>query len=72
LDPALPANRIRDLVAGRAETDVVRALHATIRNRPGDVVAFFVKCLGREVRQRSVAPTAPAFAPLKSSDDPYA
>ncbi|MGE0442333.1 MAG: ATP-binding protein [Gemmatimonadales bacterium] len=72
LDPGLPANRIRDLVAGRAETDVVRALHATIRNRPGDVVAFFVKCLGREVRQRSVAPAAPAFAPLKRSDDPYA
>ncbi|MHB1327573.1 MAG: ATP-binding protein [Gemmatimonadales bacterium] len=72
LDPGLPGNRIKDLIAGRAQDDVVRALHATIRNRPGDVVAFFVKCLGREVRTRSVAPTNGGVARLKSVDDPYA
>ncbi len=72
LDSGLPGNRIKDLIAGRAEDDVVRALHATIRNRPGDVVAFFVKCLGREVRTRSVAPTDGGVTRLKSVDDPYA
>lgn len=70
LDPGLPVNRIRDLIAGRAEGDIARALHATIRNRPDDVVAFFVKCLGREVRSRTVAPRS-GVAPLKTMDDPY-
>ncbi len=71
LDKGIQGNRIKDLVAGRTTDDVVRALHATIRNRPDDVTAFFIKCLGREVRTRTVAPRA-GVAPLKALDDPYA
>ena len=71
LDKGIQGNRIKDLVAGRPADDVVRALHATIRNRPDDVTAFFIKCLGREVRTRTVAPRA-GIAPLKAIDDPYA
>ncbi len=71
LSPAVSVNRIKDLVAGRATDDVVRALHATIRNRPDDVTAFFTKCLGREIKVRSVAPR-PGVASLKPADDPYA
>jgi DNA helicase HerA-like ATPase len=71
LDPKIPTNRLRDLVSGRAPDDVVRALHATIRTRPDDVMAFFVKCLGREVPTRTVAPRA-GVPPLRITDDPYA
>ncbi|MDX2058807.1 MAG: hypothetical protein SFV24_13465 [Gemmatimonadales bacterium] len=71
LDRSVAANRVKDLVAGRPADDVVRALHATIRARPEDAMAFFVKCLGREVRTRTVAPKA-GIAPLRMSDDPYA
>jgi len=67
---SIPSNRIKDLVAGRAREDVVRALHATIRNRPDDALAFFTKCLGREVRSRTVAPKV-GVAPLRGGEDPY-
>ncbi|MFN0178920.1 MAG: ATP-binding protein [Gemmatimonadales bacterium] len=70
LEPGLPTNRLKDLIAGRDSTDVVRALHATIRARPDDVVAFFIKCLGREVPSRTVVPRA-GIATLKPVDDPY-
>ncbi len=72
LNGSVPANRIRDLIAGRVPADVVRALHATIRARPEDPVAFFVKCLGREVPTRTVDPGRRGVVPLKSVDDPYA
>jgi DNA helicase HerA-like ATPase len=68
--PNLAGNRIKDLVAGRQSDDVVRALHATLRARPDDVVAFFIKCLGRELPTRTVAPR-PGIATLKTVDDPY-
>ncbi|MBM4188505.1 MAG: ATP-binding protein [Gemmatimonadetes bacterium] len=70
LEPSLPTNRIKDLISGRDPTDVVRALHATIRTRPDEVVPFFVKCLGKEVPTRTVAPRS-GVASLKSVDDPY-
>jgi hypothetical protein len=68
--PTLPGNRIKDLIATRNQEDVVRALHATVRARPDDVVAFFVKCLGREVPTRTVAPRS-GIASLKTAEDPY-
>ena len=71
LDPKIAANRIRDLIAGRPEQTVIRALHATIRTKPADVVPFFVKCLGREVPTRTAAPKA-GVVPIKAIDDPYA
>jgi DNA helicase HerA-like ATPase len=71
LDPGLPVNRLRDLVAGRAREDVARALHATIRARPAEVLPFFTACLGREIPTRTVA-TRATVVPLRTVDDPYA
>jgi uncharacterized protein len=72
LNGGLAPGRLLDLVAGRPREDVVRALHATIRARPDDVLAFFTKCLGREVPTRSVGARAGGVPPLRRSDDPYA
>ncbi|MGE0553981.1 MAG: ATP-binding protein [Gemmatimonadales bacterium] len=70
MNGAVPTNRLKDLIAGRAPQDVVRALHATIRTRPDDVVAFFVKCLGKEAPRREMGQRT-GVAPLKRIDDPY-
>jgi hypothetical protein len=70
LAPKVPANRLKDLIAARPEDEVARALHATLRARPDDPVAFFIKCLGREVPVRTIVPRA-GIASLKTADDPY-
>jgi len=70
LDPSLSSNRVMDVVAGRREEDVRRALNATIRARPEQPLAFFVKCLGREVRPEPATPKA-GVRPIKTSGDPY-
>jgi len=70
LNGVVPTNRLKDLIAGRAPQDVVRALHATIRTRPDDVVAFFVKCLGKEAPRREMGRRT-GVTPLKRLDDPY-
>jgi hypothetical protein len=70
LDPSLSSNRVMDVVAGRREEDVRRALNATIRARPEQPLAFFVKCLGREVRPEPATPKA-GVKPIRTSGDPY-
>jgi hypothetical protein len=70
LDPELPVDRIVDTVAGRREEDVRKALNATIRARPQEPWAFFVKCLWREVRAETVVPRA-GVRPIRTSGDPY-
>jgi len=49
LDRRLPGEAVRELVEGRREDDVRRALGQTRRERPSDVLAFFTACLGRRV-----------------------
>ncbi|HEX9755460.1 MAG TPA: hypothetical protein VGA42_07115 [Gemmatimonadales bacterium] len=70
LDPGLAASAVADLVAGRVEEDVRRALHATERTRPDDPVAFFKACLGRtvETERRGERRAVPG---VRSRDDPY-
>jgi len=70
LDPALASGRILDLIADRREEDVRKALNATVRARPENPLAFFVKCLGREVRAETVVPRA-GVRPVRTSGDPY-
>jgi len=70
LDPSLASSKIQDLVAGRREADVRKALNATLRARPDQPFAFFVKCLGREVKAESAAPK-PGIRPVRTSADPY-
>jgi hypothetical protein len=69
LDPSITTARVENLVEGRREDDVRRALHATRRTRPDHVLAFFTAQLGARV-EREVAPTR-AVPALKRMDDPY-
>ncbi|MEX1051442.1 MAG: hypothetical protein WEC54_07800, partial [Gemmatimonadales bacterium] len=72
LDRGIAAGRVRDLVAGRPEQDVRRALIATRRTRPADPLAYFQAQLGwapvREVAERP----REGPAPVRTLDDPYA
>ncbi len=70
LDRRVAPARLRDLIADRREEDVRRALLATKRARPDDVVAFFGAALGPAVGRHEIARTVRA-APLRSVEDPY-
>ncbi|MGH7560705.1 MAG: ATP-binding protein [Gemmatimonadales bacterium] len=69
LDPAIPVARVEELVADRAEADVRKALHATIRARPEDPIAYFRGCLGRAVRAE--VPVGRGIRAVRSPEDPY-
>ena len=56
LDRRVSADAVRALVDGRREDDVRRALGATRRERPAEVLAFFSACLGRRVNGEVVGP----------------
>ncbi|HJQ66437.1 MAG TPA: hypothetical protein VJ816_08675 [Gemmatimonadales bacterium] len=73
LDPTVRTNQVKDLIAGRDERDVRRALGAVRRERPQNVLALFRKRLGSHVaadRARDLAP--PPVAPLNPiAEEPY-
>lgn len=69
LDPAITVARIEALIDGRREDDVRRALHATRRTHPDNVLAFFSAQLGKRV-EREVA-TGKGVTGLKKVGDPY-
>jgi DNA helicase HerA-like ATPase len=70
LDRRVSGEAVRDLIAGRREDDVRRALAATRRERPQDVSAFFAACLGRRVNGEVVAARR-GIPALKHADEPY-
>ncbi len=70
LDRSLTRDRILEVVAGRREEDVRRALNATIRKRPEEPLAFFVRTLGREVPTETVR-SREGIKPVKTSGDLY-
>jgi uncharacterized protein len=70
LDRRVNADAVRALIDGRREDDVRRALGATRRERPDDVLAFFTACLGRRVNGEVVAPRR-AVPAVRRSDDGY-
>ncbi|HEV8613665.1 MAG TPA: hypothetical protein VGQ73_09135 [Gemmatimonadales bacterium] len=70
LDPALTTVKILDVIGNRREDDVRKAMNATVRARPEQPLAFFVKCLGREVRAETMTPRA-GVRPIRTSEDPY-
>ena len=70
LEPGLATQRVLDVLEGRREEEVRRALSATVRSRPEQPFPFFVKCLGREVRGEATRPRA-GIAPVRTSADPY-
>lgn len=68
-DPAVTAARVEALIDGRREDDVRRALHATRRARPDNVLAYFSGQLGKRVEREVVPPRG--VPGLKRSTDPY-
>ncbi|MBA3759253.1 MAG: ATP-binding protein [Gemmatimonadales bacterium] len=70
MDRRVSADAVRELIDGRREADVRRALAATRRERPDDAYAFFTACLGRRVNIEVAAPRR-GIPTLKRVDDPY-
>ena len=71
MDPRVRSNQVKDLIAGREEQDVRRALGAVRRERPSDVLAVFRRRLGGRVvadTARGPAPVAP-LNPI--AEEPY-
>jgi hypothetical protein len=75
LDRGIPASRVKDLIEGRREDDVRRALLATrrARPRPRDILGFFQSRLPASV-PRLPADRTPQAAPaaVRPLEDPYA
>ena len=71
LDPSIESSVVVDLLGGRVEDDVRRALHATERARPEGALAYFRACLGRSVAAE-IRDTRPTVRGVGSTDDPYA
>lgn len=72
LDSSIPQSEVRDEISGREELDVRRALLATKRARPQNVLAYFRARLGRRY-----GPEPPLEAPtgspgVRDLEDPYA
>jgi DNA helicase HerA-like ATPase len=72
LDRRAAPGRARDLIAGRREDDVRRALLATRRARPADVLAYFSARLGAPVGREAASAAPAAVTPLRRVEDPYA
>jgi hypothetical protein len=72
LDNALSASRAKAVIADRGEDDVRRALLATRRARPDDVLAFFAAALGPAVPRDRITQGRSETAPLRAVEDPYA
>jgi hypothetical protein len=70
LDARISAERVEELISGRSEGEVRKALHATIRVRPDEPLAYFRGCLGKAVRIET-PPLRQGLKPVKTSEDPY-
>lgn len=71
LDRSLPVNTVSDLLADRREEDVRRAMLATRRARPDDVLGYFRAALGPRVQRTTVDVARSGVRPLQSVEDPY-
>jgi hypothetical protein len=71
LDRRVTLDVVRELVDGRREGDVRRALAATRRERPGDALAFFRAALGRRVEPEVVG-VRRGIAAVRTAADPFA
>lgn len=72
LDRRISGDGVRELVQGRAEDDVRRALIAARRAQPDDVLAYFRAALGRPVAAEQPAARRHAVRPVPMPSDPYA
>jgi DNA helicase HerA-like ATPase len=69
IDRSITPERVEQLIEGRREEDVRRALHATRRIRPDHVLAFFSAQLGTRVAREVVPPRG--VTTLRQPEDPY-
>jgi hypothetical protein len=69
-DRRIALDTVRDLVEGRREADVRRAVAATRRERPSDPLSFFRAALGRRV-DGEVVPVRRGVPAVRTADDPY-
>ena len=72
LDRRVSPAAVLQVIDGRREDDVRRALLATRRARPDDVLGYFRAAVGPKVRTTRVDPVASGAVPLHSVEDPYA
>lgn len=72
LDRRVEVASVRDAVAGRDPDDVRRALWATRRARPANVLEFFRARLGPRVPREGRDEAGAGVRPLRSMEDPYA
>jgi hypothetical protein len=70
LDRKVSSEAVRELIEGRHEEDVRRALAATRRERPVDAYSYFTACLGRRIAGEVVG-TRRGIPALKQVDDSY-
>ena len=75
LDRTIAAADVKDMIAGREEEEVLRALHRTQQVRPDEPLAFFRGCLkkrpGREVAGPAGAWGGAGGGGVVVPDDPY-
>ncbi|MFI5235304.1 MAG: ATP-binding protein [Gemmatimonadales bacterium] len=71
LDRSVGKDAVAELIHGRREEDVRRALNATRRARPDNALAYFKAQLGKHVGREVPAPTR-GVTPVKGAADPYA
>ncbi len=71
LVPKVSRDQIASLIDGRREDEVRQALHATIRTRPEDPIAFFRNCLGRRIAAEAPAERR-GVRGVRGANDPYA
>jgi hypothetical protein len=71
LDPGVNRQAVVDLVTGRHEDDVRKALHATERSRPADPLSYFRACLGKVAPAEAREVRRPVRG-IRTEPDPYA
>ncbi len=72
LDPGVAADQVRAAIDGRPDDEVRRALSATARRRPDDVLAFFRGCLRSTIAAAPVGPRRGITLLARDDDDPFA
>ncbi|HEV8125483.1 MAG TPA: hypothetical protein VGP80_14640 [Gemmatimonadales bacterium] len=72
LDRSVTENTVKELIHGRREEDILRALHATRRMRPDNVMAFFTAQLGKRIAAETAGGVSRPVSAIKRVEDPYA
>jgi hypothetical protein len=72
MDQRVAPSLIKEIIVGHGDTDVRRALLATRRAQPDDVLRYFKAALGTAVSRETVPQEGRGATKLKPVEDPYA